>query len=175
MLCGRTPQYSLIVFPCAHISDSTCFYTFYTAQWTPEYSVVEEREASAAAEWRSWKLHILGRGRGWKPRLHGGGAVRTLRSLRSLRVLMAAATSSVFLRRERVVEVCEAQAAAVAKAFCQPSEFHHAVCQMRLSLILHVSTRSTRLNSYSVAVAKAFYTAHPYRTLRLGIARRILI
>ncbi len=55
------------------------------------------------------------------------GAVRTLRSLRSLRVLMAAATSSVFLRRERVVEEREASAAAVAKAVFQPSEFHHAV------------------------------------------------
>ena len=26
-----------------------------------------------------------------------------------------------------MVEVCEAQAAAVAKALCEPSEFHHAV------------------------------------------------
>jgi hypothetical protein len=40
---------------------------------------------------------------------------------------MAAATSPVFLRRMRVVEVREASAAAVAKAFCKPSEFHHAV------------------------------------------------
>ena len=40
---------------------------------------------------------------------------------------MTAAASSVFLRRERVVEVSEAQAAAVAKAICEPSEFHHAV------------------------------------------------
>jgi hypothetical protein len=35
---------------------------------------------------------------------------------------MAAATSSVFLRWERVVEVREASAAAVAKALCKPSE-----------------------------------------------------
>ena len=53
-----------------------------------------------------------------RPGHSGGGAARTLRSLRSLRVLMAAATSSVFLRLERAVEVREAQAAAVAKAFC---------------------------------------------------------
>ena len=73
--------------------------------------------------------------------------------------------------RMRVVEVREAQAAAVAKAFCQPSEFNRAVCQMLArshiaisdvnatwsrpivfpcapSLILHVSTRSTRLMSF---------------------------
>ena len=63
-----------------------------------------------------------------RPGHSGGGAVRTLRSLRSLRVLMAAATSSVFLRRMRVVEVREASAAAVAKAFCEPSEFHYDTC-----------------------------------------------
>ena len=63
-----------------------------------------------------------------RPGHSGGGAVRTLRSLRSLRVLMAAAASTALTHRERVVEVCEAQAAAVAKALCEPSEFHHAVC-----------------------------------------------
>ena len=25
----------------------------------------------AASVWRSWKFHLLGIGRGWKPRLHG--------------------------------------------------------------------------------------------------------
>ena len=55
------------------------------------------------------------------------GAVRTLRSLRSLRVLMAAATSAALPRRKRTVDEREASAAAVAKALCKPSEFHHAV------------------------------------------------
>ena len=60
----------------------------------------------AASVWRSWKLGLLGIGRGWKPRLHGEAASQC---------------------RIRVVEEREASAAAVAKALCEPSEFHSAV------------------------------------------------
>ena len=41
---------------------------------------------------------------------------------------MAGETSTDILGRTLAVEVREASAAAVAKAFCEPSEFHYTVC-----------------------------------------------
>ena len=76
------------------------------------------------------------------------GAVRTLRSLRSLRVLMAAAASTALTHRERVVEVREASAAAVAKAFCKPSEFHHDTCLCSPGHILPGGDRALTIGQY---------------------------
>ena len=66
---------------CAPIPDSTRSYTFYTAQQNSVYSVVEEREASAAA---------------------------------------------------------------VAEAFCKPSEFHYAVCPLLARSHIAISDDSRR-------------------------------
>ena len=80
----------------------------------------------------------------WLIGIFANATVRTLRSLRSLRVLMAAAASTALPHRERVVEVCEASAAAVAKAFCKPSEFHYAVCPLLVWSHIAISDDSRR-------------------------------
>ena len=78
MLCGRTPQYSLIVFPCAHIPDSTCFYKFYTAQQSFRVFCVFRVWKSAADVPRKAGAALPHRGRG----LCGGGG-RDFRSRRT--------------------------------------------------------------------------------------------